>query len=139
MRNLVIGLIVGVGFVAVTRTTAAGQSAAVRNVMEGEELFRTFCASCHGADARGQGPAALALKRPPADLTTISRRNKGVFPRERLVRYVADGDASTPAHGSKDMPVWGPNLTALAPGSFKPVNERIANIVSYLESIQMRR
>ena len=139
MRNHLIGLVVGVGLVAVTSTIAAGQSAAVRNAMEGEELFRTFCASCHGANARGDGPVAFALKRPPTDLTTIARRNGGTFPRERLVRYVADGDAATPAHGSKEMPVWGPNLTALAPGSFKPVNERVANIVAYLESIQARK
>ena len=136
MRNHLIGLAVGVGFMALISTLVAGQSAAVRDAMEGEELFRTFCASCHGVNAKGNGPVAFALKRPPSDLTTIRRRNGGVFPRERLIHYVADGDPSAPAHGSKDMPVWGPNLTALAPESYKPVRERIANIVSYLESLQ---
>jgi mono/diheme cytochrome c family protein len=135
MCNRLIGL-VGVGLVTLTSTLSAGQSAAVRDVMEGEGLFRTFCASCHGVSAKGNGPVAFALKHPPADLTTLRKRNGGVFPRERLIRYVADGDPSTPAHGSKDMPVWGPNLTALAPESYRPVRERIANIVSYLESLQ---
>jgi mono/diheme cytochrome c family protein len=139
MRNHLIGLVAGIGFVAVTHTIAAAQSATVRNEMEGQELFRTFCASCHGPDGRGNGPVAFALKRPPADLTTIASRNGGVFPRERLIRYITNGEPSTPAHGSKDMPVWGPNLTALAPASNKPVSEHITNIVAYLESIQPRK
>jgi mono/diheme cytochrome c family protein len=138
MRNHLIALAVGIGFIAGTHTIAAAQSATVRNEMEGQELFRTFCASCHGLDARGNGPVAFALKRPPADLTTIAKRNGGVFPRERLIRYITNGNPSTTAHGSKEMPVWGPNLTALMPASNKPVSDHIANIAAYLESIQPR-
>jgi mono/diheme cytochrome c family protein len=139
MRNHLIALVVGIGVVAGANTIAAAQSATVRNEMEGQELFGTFCASCHGPDARGNGPVAFTLKRPPADLTTIASRNGGVFPRERMIRYITNGDSSTTAHGSKDMPVWGPNLTALTPASNKPVSDLIANIVAYLESIQPRK
>jgi mono/diheme cytochrome c family protein len=139
MRTHLVGLVIGIGLVALTHTIAGAQSATVRQEMEGQQLFRTFCVSCHGPDGRGNGPVAFALKRPPADLTTIAGRNGGVFPRERLIRYITDGDSSTPAHGSKDMPVWGPNLTALTPGSNKPVSEHITNIVAYLESIQPRK
>jgi len=104
--------------------------------LEGEQLFRSYCAACHGANGTGNGPAASALKTSPADLTSIAKRNGGVFPRERLVRYVATGEPSIAAHGSKEMPVWGPNLTALALGSSEPVNTRIDAVVSYIESIQ---
>ena len=62
-------------------------------------------------------------------------RNGGTFPRDRIVQYVTNGDRSIPAHGSKEMPVWGPNLAALALGT-EPVNARIDAVVAYLRSIQ---
>jgi mono/diheme cytochrome c family protein len=118
---------------------AAGQSATTRRVIEGEQLFHSYCAPCHGADGKGHGPAASALKTPPADLTAISAKNSGTFPRARLIRYVAEGEPSIPAHGSKAMPVWGPNFAALDPGSYKSVSRRIEDVVDYLESIQAKK
>ena len=118
---------------------AASQSATTRRLMEGEQLFHSYCAPCHGADAKGRGPAASALKTAPADLTAIATRNGGTFPRARLIRYVAEGEPSIPAHGSKTMPVWGPNFVALDPGSFKPVSQRIEDVVAYVESIQAKK
>jgi mono/diheme cytochrome c family protein len=115
------------------------QSATVRQRLEGEQLFRSYCAACHGVDGKGTGPAASALKTPPADLTSIAARNGGTFPRDRIVRYVANGEPAVAAHGSKEMPIWGPNFVALAPGSYRPVNERIEAVVSYVESIQSGR
>jgi mono/diheme cytochrome c family protein len=106
---------------------------------DGEQLFRSYCAACHGEDGRGQGPAGPALKTRPADLTTIARRHGGKFPRERLVRYVVDGEPSITAHGSKEMPIWGPNLTALGVGAGDAANEQVGAIVTYLESIQRGR
>jgi len=129
----------GAGLTAGGHAGSAGQSARLRQLMDGEELFRSYCAACHGADGKGTGPAAFALKTPPADLTVIARRSGGTFPRSRIVRYVEHGDPSIPAHGSKEMPVWGPNFVALAPGSFKPINERVDAVVAYIESIQIAR
>jgi mono/diheme cytochrome c family protein len=117
----------------------AGQSASVRQLMNGEQLFRSYCAACHGANGKGNGPVASALKTPPADLTLIAKRNGGKFPLDSVTRYVTNGDSSVPAHGSKDMPVWGPNFVALAPGSFKPINERIEAVISYIQSIQVEK
>ena len=102
----------------------------------GRDLFEFYCATCHGRDGRGQGPVAAALKTAPADLTGIAARNGGTFPRARIVALVT-GDASdtTAAHGSKDMPVWGPVFQALEPG--ETMNRvRISNIVDHIESIQ---
>jgi hypothetical protein len=59
-----------------------------------------------------------------------------MFPRERVTRYIASGEPATAAHGSKDMPVWGPIFVGLAPGSFDPINPRFEEVVQYLESMQ---
>lgn len=138
LRWLLLSVLVfsGVDALPGARVANAAQSASVRQLMDGEQLFRSYCAACHGTDGRGRGPAASALKTLPADLTLIARRNGGTFPRDRVTRYVAEGEPSIPAHGSKEMPIWGPNFLALAPGSYKSVNERIEAVVSYVESIQ---
>jgi len=73
----------------------------------GKTLFSEYCASCHGVSGRGNGPAALALKIPPADLTALAARNKGQFPSLRVMQAIKAGP-SVPAHGSEIMPVWGP-------------------------------
>jgi mono/diheme cytochrome c family protein len=128
-----------VAMLALQQTRAAGQSATLRQLMDGEQLYRSYCAACHGEDGRGRGPAAPALKTPPADLTSIAMRNGGTFPSDRIASYVANGDPPVPAHGSRDMPVWGPNFSALAPWSDKPINERINAVVAYIRSIQREK
>lgn len=105
--------------------------------LAGQDLFSFYCASCHGRDARGNGPVASALNTPPPDLTRLARRNGGNFPRERVVQYIAGG-GTTPrgAHGSPEMPVWGPIFRALDPSDERLVLIRIENVVQYLESVQ---
>ena len=102
----------------------------------GPDLFRTYCATCHGRQGKGDGPVARTLKTPPADLTRIAARYGGTFPRERIERFIATGDPSIPAHGTTDMPIWGPIFAGLAPSPEKLVNVRIENLVAHLESIQ---
>src|SRR5581483_4785537 len=72
----------------------------------GEQMFNEYCAVCHGKDAKGDGPAATALKKSPADLTSLTRRNQGKFP-EAKVFSVIKGDSNVAAHGSREMPIWG--------------------------------
>src|SRR6266566_6833495 len=55
-----------------------------RNPVEGVKIFRYYCAACHGADGRGHGPASVALKHAVPDLTLISQRNGGKFPRQQV-------------------------------------------------------
>ena len=45
----------------------------------GEYLYRTFCASCHGESAKGDGPVSDILRRRPPDLTAIATPGGGVF------------------------------------------------------------
>jgi mono/diheme cytochrome c family protein len=104
---------------------------------DGARLFKTYCASCHGAEATGNGPMARALRHAPADLTQIAKSNGGMFPTDRVHRIIAGREIES--HGDREMPVWGDAFTT-AP-QFQPrdgADTRIAAIVRYLESIQQR-
>src|SRR6478752_4377168 len=72
----------------------------------GSEVFRTYCATCHGTSARGDGPLASSMVRKPANLTEIAQRNGGAFPTEMVYRTI-DGRQPLKGHGGPDMPVWG--------------------------------
>ncbi len=102
--------------------------------VKGPDLFRAYCASCHGLDAKGTGPAARALKDEVPDLTALTRSNRGQFPTLR-VRQIIMGDQVVAAHGSREMPIWGPIFHQIEEDQdFGSV--RLANLVKYLESIQ---
>lgn len=104
--------------------------------MAGNDLYDFYCASCHGRDGKGAGPTAPALSVPPTDLTLLARHDGGTFPRQRLEDYIT-GVRATAAHGSADMPVWGPIFRALDPKD--AANKvRIRNIVDYIERLQAR-
>jgi mono/diheme cytochrome c family protein len=105
--------------------------------MSGRDLFQFYCATCHGPDGRGKGPVGAALKTAPADLTRIAARRGGAFPRAEIVGFVSDGPALIPAHGTVDMPVWGPIFRGLDSSEAR-ARIRIDNLVSYLESIQTK-
>lgn len=77
----------------------------------GAGLYLQYCASCHGVAAQGNGPAAAALRKPPADLTRLVERYGQPLPKERLAALI-DGRTPVLAHGSREMPVWGEELYA---------------------------
>ncbi len=116
----------------VKHVTAKPTSAA-----SGKEMFTSYCASCHGTDGKGSGPAVSALKVPPTDLTQISKQNGGKFPALH-VSAVLRGEATTPAHGSKDMPVWGPVFWQMSQGHGSEVQQRITNLTAFIESLQAK-
>jgi mono/diheme cytochrome c family protein len=101
----------------------------------GRDSFEFYCASCHGKTGKGDGPAAPALKTRPADLSSLARRNGGAFPKERVLAIVTGTNVIVGAHGSVDMPVWGPIFQGLDPSAPR-VKLRIANIVAYVERLQ---
>ena len=104
----------------------------------GEEMYAAYCASCHGRDLKGNGPAALAMKTPPTDLTMLAVRNANEFPGLK-VTGILRGQVELPSHGSKDMPVWGPILQSVCGGS-RPGPEltlRIHNLTDYIKSFQV--
>jgi mono/diheme cytochrome c family protein len=103
----------------------------------GKEMYTSYCAVCHGADGKGGGPAASALKTPPADLTQLSKSNGGKYPALK-VSGIIRGTSDLAAHGSKDMPVWGPLFWGMSNGHESEVQQRVANLTHYIESLQAK-
>lgn len=103
----------------------------------GKEMYTSYCAVCHGTDGKGAGPAANALKIPPADLTLLSKNNGGKFPAMK-VSSTLRGTSDLPAHGSKEMPVWGPLFRSMSGGHEGEVQQRVANLTQYVESLQAK-
>lgn len=104
--------------------------------VDGPAIFRGYCAPCHGVDGKGRGPAAPALNSKVADLTLLTKRAKGEFPRDR-VRNILEGTQTPAAHGSHEMPVWGPVFHQIdADQDLGSV--RVQNLVAYIESLQRK-
>jgi hypothetical protein len=103
--------------------------------VSGSATFSLYCATCHGPSAKGNGPMAAMLNKPPADLTRIAKRNGGTFSSE-LIAKIIDGRSTVKGHGGGDMPVWGDAFAKSADTT--PPAEKIARLVAYLESIQVR-
>ena len=107
---------------------------------EGADYFANYCATCHGVEAKGNGPMADLLTVPPADLTQLSARNGGEFPLDRVVRRI-DGTMDVAAHGGP-MPLFGlllqgPSEAIMAPdGSEIVAPEAIAMIAAWLQTVQ---
>jgi mono/diheme cytochrome c family protein len=120
-------------------TVMAQQTAeAVVSGTGGDALFKTYCGSCHGKSAKGDGPLADALRFRPADLTLIAKRNGGKFDADKVYRMI-DGRELVKGHGGTDMPVWGDAFKRSVEGySEKAVKTRIQAIVEYLKSLQGR-
>ena len=112
------------------------------NDSPGKAAFMQYCASCHGADAKGGGPVAETLKTKPADLTQISKKNGGEFNRGDVQRMI-DGQQAVAGHGPREMPVWGVEFAeGVSKGNQgsaegpRYANASIVQLVRYIESIQ---
>src|SRR5215471_17509700 len=81
--------------------------------LDGQALFREYCAACHGETGKGNGPMARVLKVQPADLTHIAMRNSGRFPFQRVEKIIS-GESEVVAHGTREMPLWGPIFSQIA-------------------------
>jgi mono/diheme cytochrome c family protein len=101
----------------------------------GKQTYREYCASCHGEDGKGIGPAASALKTPPSDLTTLAKRHGGNFPEDYVAEILRLGKPIQ-AHGSSDMPVWGPIFGARDKFNEVTVQRRIKSLCAYLANLQ---
>jgi mono/diheme cytochrome c family protein len=104
--------------------------------VDGRDIFHAYCATCHADSGRGDGPIASVLDTPVADLTTIARRNGGIFPGERIRATIA-GEQSVKAHGTREMPVWGP-IFRESEKKQEPGKLRLQNVTNYVESLQQR-
>ena len=102
---------------------------------DGKEMYTAHCAACHGADGTGNGPASPALKAAPTDLTQLSKSNGGKYP-ENHVYNAIKGEVGVPAHGSKDMPVWGNVFRSVSGGHDAEVQQRLVNLTQYVRKLQ---
>jgi len=110
------------------------ENAKPANTFKGDDLFRQFCAVCHGPDGKGNGPAASALKVRATDLTQLSRQNNAKFPTMH-VKNILTGVDAVAAHGNIEMPTWGDTFKSIS------ANEtfggmRIDALLEYLQKIQ---
>jgi mono/diheme cytochrome c family protein len=103
----------------------------------GKDMFVSYCAVCHGKDAKGNGPAATAMKTPPADLTILAKDNGGKYPASHVASVIR-GQATLASHGTQDMPIWGPLFSSISQGNEAQVQQRISNLVSYIDSLQAK-
>jgi mono/diheme cytochrome c family protein len=129
-------LVLGSGTVAFAQQPPKIQNTTIQatSAADGKQVFTTYCATCHGKTGKGDGPAAAALKKAPADLTKISARNGGTFPEAKISRFI-DGSDEVAAHGNRDMPVWGALFMSLNSDQSQ-AKLRVHNLAEYLKSLQ---
>jgi mono/diheme cytochrome c family protein len=110
----------------------------------GKREFETNCASCHGVNGKGNGPLVELLRRSPPDLTLLAKNNQGVFPMNRLYQVVEG--VGIPAHGARDMPVWGrayriEDAQYYMDAPYDPealVRSRLLALLEYINRLQVR-
>jgi len=120
---------------AVAQQTVKHEPIKAINDVSGGATYREYCAVCHGTAGRGDGPAAAALAKAPADLTQIAKRGGGKF-QPLAVRMTITGDTTVAAHGTRDMPIWGLLFHSVEGDSTTAL--RLRNVVEYLEALQAK-
>jgi mono/diheme cytochrome c family protein len=134
----------------ISAITAFSVGALAQGTDVGKIEYQSSCASCHGLDAKGDGPMSKELKKRPADLTVLAKKNTGVFPLNSVYRII-DGRDAIASHGTREMPVWGyrfvppqhfdlklaDDYVYSPPTSPEPVvHARILAVIDYLSRIQ---
>jgi mono/diheme cytochrome c family protein len=129
--------VLAIGIAGAATSATVDETLPPNYVPSGKLMYQEHCATCHGTDAKGTGPLASLLKTPPADLTLLARRHAGKFPREYVTSVLEFGPGPT-AHGSSDMPAWGPIFRYYDKQNERAVQQRIRNLCDYLASLQER-
>jgi mono/diheme cytochrome c family protein len=147
LKVTVISIVAGVTAAATFASSAGNADQSKGNVVtipttkttpvSGKQMYGNYCAPCHGVNGRGEGPVGAALKSRPTDLTVLSRNNGGKFPSNHVNTILQHG-VEIQAHGTSEMPVWGPVLGKMDQASPQTRQLRISNLSSYLETIQAR-
>ena len=135
MNRLVTHLLVTAAVLAaITGKAGVAAQTESREGFSGPALFDTYCATCHGRRGTGDGPLSALLRKPPANLTLLAKRNGGTFSAEMVARII-DGRSPLSGHGGGDMPVWGDAFDRSADGA-SATHAKITALVNYLQSIQ---
>ena len=141
-QTLFLGSLLALGCIAAFAADEAPHKT-IKNVnarpsasLNGVDLFKQYCAVCHGTGGKGDGPAAEALKKRPADLTQLSRKNGGTFPELHVMNYIKGQDVVA-AHGSREMPIWG-SIFSQMNSDQDLVQIRTVALLKYLETLQAK-
>ncbi|HEY2119841.1 MAG TPA: cytochrome c [Candidatus Acidoferrum sp.] len=103
----------------------------------GKDMYDAYCAPCHGTDGKGNGPAASAMKSAPVDLTQLTKKHDGKYPAAYVAGVLRFGNGPA-SHGSADMPVWGPLFRSLDKYHDAVEQQRVSNLVNYIETLQAK-
>jgi len=134
LATAAIGLVISASYATAAQDEAPSELLA----MVGRADFVEHCAPCHGLAGKGNGPVASSLDKPPADLTGIAERRGGTFPAGDIGAFI-DGRTEVPAHGTREMPVWGRKFAARMgtdPIGDELVRGRLLILVEYIRTIQ---
>jgi mono/diheme cytochrome c family protein len=107
------------------------------NPVSGLQLYKRYCAVCHGNDLKGNGPISPEFKNPPSNLTTLAQRHDGKFPDEYVQEVLRNG-VKKPAHGDTEMPIWGPLFALITGTDPELVSIRILNLTNYIKTMQAK-
>jgi mono/diheme cytochrome c family protein len=113
----------------------AASVALADDIAQGRTTYLRDCASCHGLTGEGDGPVAPFTIPHPANLRRLWERYGNPLPADQIARFI-DGRADVKSHGPRDMPVWGERFYLEEHGSERGVQNRIAKLVAYIQSIQ---
>jgi mono/diheme cytochrome c family protein len=129
----VLAIVPGVGWAQADKPapTIKREAAKPTSSSDGAQMFASYCAACHGKTGKGDGPAAAALKVRPADLTQLKKNHGGTYSTKDFEEKI-NGMAMSSAHGTTDMPVWGPIFREIA-GS---PQLRVFNLKQYIDAMQ---
>ena len=141
-----VGILFGISLAIVGAAVAVAQGFAApqgqqkepvrrADITSGKKIFANYCASCHGIDGKGNGPAAAALKPAPTDLTTLAKANEGKYP-AGFVSAVLKFGRNPAAHGSSEMPVWGSRFKMIDPSQDPTGQHHVDDVVAYIGSLQ---
>jgi mono/diheme cytochrome c family protein len=140
--NMKLGPILGLILVCATTIFGFGLDAAQDKKTSpspppksGAGTYKEYCAVCHGKSGKGDGPAASALKVRPPDLTTLARRHDGKFPDAYVAEVLRNGVALN-AHGTAEMPIWGPLFMSIDSSYQSQFDLRISSLTKYIQSLQ---
>jgi mono/diheme cytochrome c family protein len=139
-RNAFIVTVVGVVLTLVCLFPGHGLAQDQVVLTNGQREYQNYCSVCHGNEGKRNGSLAEILKRQPADLTQLTKKNDGQYPFWRVYRTI-DGRNEVMAHGSRTMPIWGTHFLIEEGGNPRDDNlvlGRILSLVYYPESIQQK-
>jgi len=136
---LAVALLAGIGYANQSTSQKVVIPISRTSATNGKQMYVNYCAPCHGVDGRGQGPVAATLKKQPSNLALLSKNNGGKFPSTHIMSVLEFG-AAGPAHGTAQMPVWGPLFRSMdttdVPQDLKVL--RISNLSGYLQTLQTK-